>query len=99
MNNIEIIGKIGKFFTAVSAVFAILLVIVTYLIIQLVSPTAPLDYQILYALQNIFPYLFIAALSVVVAVVCRGVTKEAEMPVAPEDTEVPPETAPTEETE
>ena len=98
MKNIEIIAKIGKFFTAISALFAVILAVVTYLIIQLVSPTAPLEYQILYTLQNIFPYLFVAALSTVIAIVCKNVTKETEMDLSPEETEVPPETTPTEET-
>jgi hypothetical protein len=98
MKNIEVVAKIGKFFTIVSAVFAAILAIITILIIQLVSPTAPTDYKIYYTLQNIFPYLFITVLSLVVAVVCRGVTKEPEMAEAPEETEVPPEMAPREET-
>jgi hypothetical protein len=98
MKNIELIAKIGKFFSAVSAAFVVVLTIITYLIIELVSSTAPIDYKILYILQSIFPYLFVAVLSIVVAVVCRSVTKEAEMVEAPEETEVPPEMAPTEET-
>ncbi len=99
MKNLEIIAKIGKFFSAVSALFVVILVIITYLIIELVSSTAPIDYKILYILQSIFPYLFVAVLSIVVAVVCRNVIKEAEIVEAPEEIEVPPETAPTEETE
>jgi hypothetical protein len=98
MKNIDIIAKIGKFFSAVSALFVVVLAIITYLIIELVSSTAPIDYKILYILQSIFPYLFVAVLSIVVAIVCGGVIKEAEMAEAPEETEVPPETVPTEET-
>lgn len=99
MKNLEIIAKIGKFFTIVSAVFAAILAIITILIIQLVSPTAPIDYKVLYVLQNIFPYLFITVLSAVVAVVCRGFVEEAEITDATEETEMPPEIAPTEEAE
>jgi hypothetical protein len=98
MKNIEIIAKIGKFFSAVSALFVVVLTIITYLIIELVSSTAPIDYKILYILQTIFPYLFVAVLSIVVAVVCRGVIKEAELAESPEEIEVPPETEPAEET-
>jgi hypothetical protein len=98
MKNIEIIAKIGNFFAVVSAIFAVILAIINYLIIELVSSSAPIDYKIYYIIQAIFPYLLIAVLSIVVAFVCRGVTKETEMAAEPEEVEVPPETGPAEET-
>jgi hypothetical protein len=98
MKTLEIIAKIGKFFTVVAVLFTVLVAIVAYLVTNLLYPSAPLDFKILTTLNGMLPYLFVAVLSIVVAVVCWGVTKEAEIASVPQETEVPPEKAPAAET-
>ena len=90
MNTLKIVGKAASFFGAVSAVFAVILVIVTYRLIQIVNPTEPppMDYVVLSILASVFPYLFLAVLSLVIAYVLRDVGKESVE--IEEDEEVPP---------
>jgi hypothetical protein len=79
MNTLKIVGKAATFFGAVSAVFTVILAIVTYRLIQIVNATAtpPMDYVALSVLSNVFPYLFLAVVSLVIAYVLRGVSKES----------------------
>jgi hypothetical protein len=90
MNTLKIVGKAATFFGAVSAVFAIILAITTFRLIQIVNATAtpPMDYVVLSILASVFPYLFLAVVSLVIAYVLRGAGKEnVELE---EDEEVPP---------
>src|SRR5665647_1845488 len=90
MNTLKIVGKAATFFGAVSAIFAIILAITTFRLIQIVNATAtpPMDYVVLSILASVFPYLFLAVVSLVIAYVLRGVSKEnVELE---EDEEVPP---------
>jgi hypothetical protein len=77
MKNLKIIGKVATFFGAISVVFVVLSAIVTYKLIQIASPTAPTDYVAYYVLSTVLPYLFVAVLSLIIAVVLRGVGKES----------------------
>ena len=77
MKKLKIIGKVANYFGIASIVFAVLLAIVTYYLIQIASPTAPTDYVIVYILSTILPYLFLAVLSLVIAVISRRVEKES----------------------
>jgi hypothetical protein len=95
MKNLEIIAKISKFFTVVSFVFTVLTTIVGYLLISLQYPGAPIEFKVYSSMQAMFPYLFVAVLSIVVAVVCWGITKETAE--APQETEALPQTAAVEE--
>ncbi len=90
MNTLKIVGKVATFFGAVSAIFTVILAIVTYNLIQIVNSTAtlPMDYLALSILSNVFPYIFLAVVSLVIAYVLRGVGKESVE--IEEDEEVPP---------
>ena len=89
MNTLKIVGKAATYFGAVSAIFAVILTIVTFRLIQIVNATAtpPMDYVVLSILASVFPYLFLAVVSLVIAYVLRGVGKES---VEIEEDEVPP---------
>ena len=78
MNNLKIVGQAATFFGVVSAVFTVILVIVTYRIIQIsyAASPPPVEYVVLSVLSNVFPYLFLAVASLVVAYVLRGFGKE-----------------------
>ena len=90
MNTLKIVGKAASFFGAVSAVFAVILVIITYRLILIVNATAtpPMDYVVLSILASVLPYLFLAVVSLVIAYVLRDVGKESVE--IEEDEEVPP---------
>jgi hypothetical protein len=90
MNTLKIVGKAATFLGAVSAVFAVTLAIVTFRLIQIVNSTAtpPMDYVVLSILASVFPYLFLAVVSLVIAYVLRGVGRESVE--IEEDEEVPP---------
>ncbi len=90
MNTLKIVEKAATYFGAVSAVFTVILVIVTYSLIQIVNATAtpPIDYVVLSILSNVFPYMFLTVVSLVIAYVLRGVGKESVE--VEEDEEVPP---------
>jgi len=79
MKNLKLIGKIATFFGAISIVFVVLGIISTYAQIAISGSTAPADYIAFYVLAAVLPYLFIAALSLIVAVILRGIEKE-ELP-------------------
>jgi hypothetical protein len=92
MNTLKIVGKGATFFGAVSAIFTVILAIVTISLIQIVNSTAmpPMDYVVLSVLASVFPYLFLTVVSLVIAYVLRGVGKESveveedeEMPLTP----------------
>jgi hypothetical protein len=87
--NSKLISKLARFFAIVSFVFVIFLAIVTFYILQIAnSSAAPLDYVVLVILSTIAPYLFIAVLSGVIAVVAGKVE-----PQLPEEEALPPVTA------
>ena len=90
MNTLKIVGKAATYFGAVSAIFTIISAISTYRLIQIVNSTAtpPIDYVILSILSNLFPYLFLTVVSLVIAYILRGVGKESVE--IEEDEEVPP---------
>jgi hypothetical protein len=90
MNTLKIVGKAATYFGAVSAIFTVISAISTYRLIQIVNSTAapPIDYVILSILSNLFPYLFLTVVSLVIAYVFRGVGKESIE--IEEDEEVPP---------
>ena len=76
MKNLKIIGKVATFFGATSIVFAVLLAIITYYLLQIASPTAPTNYVLFVILSTMLPYLFFAVLSLVIAIISRRVGKE-----------------------
>ena len=81
MKNLKLIGKVATFFGAISILFVVLGVIATYAQIAISGSTAPADYIVFYILSAVLPYLFVAALSLIVAVILRGMEKE-ELPVS-----------------
>lgn len=90
MNTLKIVGKAASYFGAVSAIFTIILAISTYRLIQIGYSTAmpPIDYVILSILSNLFPYLFLTVVSLVIAYVLRDggeeiVEIEEEVPPTP----------------
>ena len=92
MKTLKIVGKGATFFGAVSAIFTVILAIVTISLIQIVNSTAmpPMDYVVLSVLASVFPYLFLTVVSLVIAYVLRSVGKESveieedeEMPLTP----------------
>ena len=76
MKNLKIIGKVATFFGIISTIFVVLSAIVTYYLLQIASPTAPTEYVVFYILSTILPYLFLTVLSLVIAVISRGIGKE-----------------------
>src|SRR5665647_2570947 len=97
MNTLKIVGTAATFFGAVSAVFAIILAIMTFRLIQIVNATATphMDYVVLSILARVYLYLFLAVVSLVIAYVLRRVGKESVE--IEEDEEVPPTTVQPEE--
>jgi hypothetical protein len=88
----ERISKIAKLFGYASIAFAIILAIITLLLIQSASLSgAPIDYQILYTLQNIWPYLFVATLSLLIGykLPSEEETEETDEEMPPEQTQLP----------
>lgn len=76
MKNLKLIGKVATFFGVSSIIFVVLSAIVTYFLLQIGSPSAPAEYVVFCVLSAILPYLFIAVLSLVIAVISRGVGME-----------------------
>ncbi len=74
MKTLKIISKVATFFGVVSIIFTVLSAITTYYLIA--NSGAPTDYIAVYILSSMLPYLFLTALSLVVAAICRGVEKE-----------------------
>jgi nicotinamide riboside transporter PnuC len=74
--NVKIIGKVATFFGIVSTVFVVLSAIITYYLLQIASPTAPSNYVAFYVLSTLLPYLFLAVLSTVIAVLFWSLGKE-----------------------
>lgn len=77
MKNLKIISKVATVFGIASIVFAVLLAILAYYLLQIASPTAPADYIVCYILLNMLPYLFFAVLSLIIAAISRRVGKES----------------------
>ncbi len=90
LEKLKIIQKVAIFFAVASIVFVVLSAVSTYFLLKIASPTAPTDYVAYLILSNILPYLFIAVLALIIAVVCRGIGKE-ESDVEPPKTEAKPE--------
>jgi magnesium-transporting ATPase (P-type) len=87
--NSIIIKKVARFFAIASFVFVIISAIITFYLLQIASPSAPTEYIIFAILSSIVPYLFIAVLSLIIAVVSGDAgtekpEKEALPPVQPE---------------
>jgi hypothetical protein len=76
MKNLKIIQKAAIFFAVASVVFVVLSAIDTFYLLQIASPSAPVEYLAFLILSNILPYLFVAVLSLVIAVVSKGMGKE-----------------------
>jgi cyanate permease len=76
MKNLKIIGKVAIFFGVASIIFAVVLAIINYYLIQITSSTAPTDYVLFLILSTILPYLFFAVLSLIIAFISRRVGKE-----------------------
>ncbi len=70
------ISKIARFFAIVSFVFVIFSALVTFYLLQIASPSAPLTYDVAVILSTIVPYLFIAVLSVVIMQVAKNAIAE-----------------------
>jgi hypothetical protein len=89
----EAISKIAKLFGYASIAFAVILAIITVLLIQLIQSAngsqAPLDYIIYTTLQNIWPYLFIATLSLLVGYKLPTEETEEAEEMPPEQTQLP----------
>jgi hypothetical protein len=69
LKNSKIISKVARFFAIVSFVFVIISALTTFYLLQIGSPTAPTEYVVVVILSSILTYLFIAILSLVIAVV------------------------------
>ena len=76
LEKLKIIQKVANFFAIASIVFVVLSAVSTFFLLRIASPTAPTDYVAYLILSNILPYLFIAVLALITAVVCRGIGKE-----------------------
>ncbi len=89
MKNSKIISKVARFFAIVSFVFVIISALVTFYLLQIGSPTAPIEYVVVVILSSILSYLFVAILSLVIAVVTgqsgtENTEKETLPPIQPE---------------
>jgi hypothetical protein len=87
LKNSTTIGKVARFFAIVSFVFVIFSAIVTFYLLQIGSPGAPIEYVIFVILSNIIPYLFIAALSLVIAFITGSTGAESTEKEAPPSTQ------------
>jgi magnesium-transporting ATPase (P-type) len=89
LKNSKIISKLARYFSIVSFVFVIFSAIITFYLLQIGSPTAPIEYVVFVILSSVVPYLFIAVLSLVIAFIAGSTgiespEKEALPPVQPE---------------
>jgi peptidoglycan biosynthesis protein MviN/MurJ (putative lipid II flippase) len=75
MKTLKIISKVATFFGVVSIIFTVVSAIITYYLVA--NSGAPADYIAVYILSDTLPYLFLTALSLVVAAICRGAGKES----------------------
>ncbi len=91
MKNWKTIGKIATFFSVVAFVFTAFQAATTYLLLALYSTGAPADYIALYILNTITPYLVIAVLSMIVAVMAKGEVEEQPIEALPQEEEQNPE--------
>jgi uncharacterized membrane protein (DUF106 family) len=87
LKNWKIIGRIATFFAIVSFIFVAFSTAITYLLLAFYSTGAPADYIALYILNTIIPYLIIAVLSVIVAVMAKGATEEQSEEALPQEEE------------
>ena len=89
MKNFKIISKVARFFAIVSFAFVIVSALITFYLLQIGSPSAPTEYVVVAILSSILTYLFIAILSLVIAVVTgdsrtENPEKESLPPAQPE---------------
>jgi hypothetical protein len=77
LKNSKTISKIARFFAIVSFVFVVFSAIVTFFLIQIASPGAPIEYVVFVILSNIVPYLFIATLSLVIVFIAGNAENES----------------------
>jgi hypothetical protein len=89
LKNSKIISKVARFFAIVSFVFVIVSALITFYLLQIGSPTAPTEYVVVVILSSILSYLFVAILSLVIAVVTgdsgtENPEKETVHPTQPE---------------
>jgi len=78
LKNWKTIGKIATFFAIATFVFTAFQAATTYLLLALYSTGAPAEYIALYILNTITPYLVIAVLSLIVAVMAKGEVEEQQ---------------------
>ncbi len=78
MKNLEIISKITSFSAIASFIFTAFAATVTYFLILIINQgqEIPMEYLAFTILSNILPYLFIAVLTSIIAVLSRGATDE-----------------------
>jgi len=76
MSKFRVIGKIATGLTAVSIIFAIIAPVLEYNYYTLVNAYAATEYAISYSLPRMLPYLFVAIVSLIVAVISRGAVKD-----------------------
>lgn len=75
MSKFRVIGKIATGLTAVSIIFTIISVFLEYNYYTLINAYAATEYAISYALPRMLPYLFVAIVSLIVAVISRSAIK------------------------
>jgi hypothetical protein len=89
MKTLKVVSRIATFFSIVSFIFVIFSAIVTFELIQVASSGAPIEYIVFYIVSSILPYLFIALLTLVIAMLSKGAAdstpepEEALPPVEP----------------
>ncbi len=72
MVNSKTVSKIATYIGIAAVVFAIILALVTFFIIQIATSGAPTEYIVLNILSSMIPYLFIAASAFIVAVISKS---------------------------
>jgi uncharacterized membrane protein (DUF106 family) len=91
LKNWKTIGKIATFIAIAAFVFTAFQAATTYLLLALYSTGAPAEYIILYILNTITPYLTVAVLAVIVAVMAKGTEEEQPQEALPQMDEENPE--------
>ncbi len=92
MVNSNTVSKIAKYVGIVAIVFAAILAVITYLLLQIATIGAPAEYVLFEVLTVMWPYLFVAVAAFVVAIFAKGNGQQVE---AEEAEALPPETQPT----
>ena len=87
MNNWEIVGKIATFFAIATFVLLAVSAATSYLILAMFSTAAPLSYITLYILNSLVPYLVIAVLAVIVAIMAKRAVEDQQQKALPQEEE------------